>query len=93
MAGYPTEPLKCWPKAKELRDRYYRDYREAHEKGGIRCTGSAWALDAVTMGLGRDVYWITGEPFGASCAFDRPLSADFLTAAEKLVFHGIYAPT
>ena len=24
MAKYPTEPLKCWQKAKELREKYYR---------------------------------------------------------------------
>lgn len=86
MAKYPTEPLRCWAKAKELRKRFYEDFKGAHEKGGIRCVGSAWALDAVTMGLGRDVYWVTGEPYGASCAFDRPLSADFLAAAENFGF-------
>ncbi|MBW2121582.1 MAG: benzoyl-CoA reductase, bzd-type, subunit O, partial [Deltaproteobacteria bacterium] len=86
MAKYPTEPLKCWTKAKELRKNFYRNFDQAHEKGGIRWMGSAWALDAVTCGLGRDVYCITGEPYGASCAFNRPLSARFLTAAENYGF-------
>ena len=48
---WETRPLDCWAKAKELRDGFYRDFEQAHEKGGIRCIGSAWALDAVTMGL------------------------------------------
>jgi len=68
MAKYTTEPLRCWAKAKELRKRFYEDFKGAHEKGGIRCMGSAWALDAVTMGLGRDVYWVTGEPYGVIMA-------------------------
>ncbi len=86
MAKYPTEPIKCWDKAKELRNKFYENYERAHKKGGLRVMGSAWALDAVTMGLGRDVYWITGEPYAASCAFDRPLSSKFLEAAENFGF-------
>ena len=86
MARYPTESLKCWNKAKELRNEWYRDFQEAHEKGGLRVMGSAWAFDSVPMGLGRDVHWITGEPYGASCAFNKPLSSKFLTAAENFGF-------
>ena len=50
---YPTEALKCWPKAKELRQQYYKDYASAHDRGGIRWSGGAWAFDAVPMGLDR----------------------------------------
>jgi benzoyl-CoA reductase subunit B len=82
MAEYKTEPLKCWKKAKELRLQYYKDYQEAHDKGGLRWTGGAWAFDAIPAGLGRDVYNITGEPYGASIAFDRPFSQECLEAAE-----------
>lgn len=39
---------------------------------------SPWAAPS---GLERDVYSITGEPYGASCAFDKPLSAEFLQAS------------
>ena len=81
MAEYRTEPLKCWNKAKELRLKYYKDYQEAHNSGGIRWTGGAWAFDAIPAGLGRDVYNITGEPYGASIAFDRKLSLECLEAA------------
>ena len=86
MAKYPTEPLKCWAKAKELRQEWYREFDQAHEKGGLRVMGSAWAFDAVPLGLGRDVRWITGEPYGASCAFNKPLSAKFLRATERFGF-------
>ncbi len=44
--------------------------------------GSAWAFSAVPEGLG-EVRWLTGEPYGASCAFDRPFSLACLEAAEK----------
>jgi len=82
MGVYKSEPLKSWAKAKELRLKYYKDYREAHKKGGIRWTGGAWAFDAIPAGLGRDVYNITGEPYGASLAFDKPLSQECMEAAE-----------
>ena len=86
MAAYPTEPLKCWAKAKEMRVKFYQNFKEAKEKGGIRWMGSAWAPDAVTAGLGRDVYCVTGEPYGATCAWNRPLSAKYLEAAENFGF-------
>lgn len=82
MSKYPTEQLKCWPKAKELRDNYYKDYATAHDRGGIRWTGGAWSFDAIPAGLGRDVYPITGEPYGASIAFNKEFSQRCLEAAE-----------
>ena len=33
---YPTEPLKLWGKAKQLREQYYQNYATAHERGGLR---------------------------------------------------------
>lgn len=86
MTKYPTETLKCWEKAKQLRQEWYREFDEIHEKGGLRVMGSAWAFDAVPLGLGEDVRWVTGEPYGASCAFNKPLSAKFLQATEKFGF-------
>ncbi len=86
MPKYPTEPLKCWGKAKELRQKYYENFAKAKEEGGLRWMGSAWAFDAVPRGLGEDVYSVTGEPYGATCAFDKPLSARYLAAAENYGF-------
>ena len=82
MAEYKTAPLESWTKAKELRLKYYQDYQDAHKKGGLRWTGGAWAFDAIPAGLGRDVYNITGEPYGASIAFDKKLSMECMEAAE-----------
>lgn len=80
---YKTEPLKIWQKAKELRLKYYRDYASAHERGGLRWSGGAWCFDAIPAGLGDDVYPITGEPYAASCAFNKSFSVECLEAAEK----------
>ncbi len=82
MPKYPTEPLKCWKKAKELREKYYRDYASASEKGGLRWTGGAWSFDAIPAGLGDDVYPITGEPYSASIAFNKPFSMRCLEETE-----------
>ncbi len=83
---HPTEPLKCWKKAKELREQYYRDYASAKERGGIRWAGSAWALDAIPAGLGRDVYSLTGEPYAAAIAHDRKFNLECQNAAEAAGF-------
>lgn len=86
MERYKTEPLKCWKKAKELRESYYRNYATAHEKGGIRWAGSGWAFDSVPMGLGEDVYSLTSEPYGAAVASDPKFSLQCLEASEKAGF-------
>ncbi len=83
---YKTEPLKCWKKAKELREQYYVDFASAKEKGGIRWSGSAWALDAIPAGLGRDVHSLTGEPYGAAVALDRKFNKECQDAAESAGF-------
>jgi benzoyl-CoA reductase subunit B len=83
MANYPTEPLKCWKKAKELREQYYINYAKAKEKGGLRWSGSAWALDAIPAGLGNDVYSLTGEPYGAAIAVDKKFNKECQDAAES----------
>jgi len=82
MAKYPTEPLKCWKKAKELREQYYMNYASAHEKGGIRWSGSGGAIDAIPAGLGTDVYSLTGEPYGAALSLDFKLNKQCQDAAE-----------
>ena len=83
MPKYKTESLKCWPKAKEIRSNYYRDYARAKEKGGLRWCGGAWSFGAIPAGLGNDVYPLTGEPYAASIAFDKEFSTQCLEAVEK----------
>ena len=79
---YPTESLKCWSKAKVLREKYYEDYAKAHERGGIRWAGGAWSFDAIPAGLGEDVYSLTGEPYGATIAFNDKFALECQEAIE-----------
>jgi benzoyl-CoA reductase subunit B len=83
---YKTESLKCWGKAKELRMKYYENYAKAHERGGLRWVGGAWSFSAVPSGLGRDVWSLTSEPYGASIAANKDLSISCLEATEKAGF-------
>jgi len=83
---YPTEPLKCWNEAKNLRKRYYEDYLTAHEKGGLRWAGGAWTFSAVPAGLGEDVYGITSEPYGATIAFFKDFASRCHDATEAAGF-------
>ncbi|MDY7034534.1 MAG: benzoyl-CoA reductase, bzd-type, subunit O [Thermodesulfobacteriota bacterium] len=80
---YPVEPLKCWAKVKELREKYYIDYLTAHERGGIRWSGGGASIDAIPAGLGRDVYSLTGEPYGAGIGFDKKFAAKCHAATEE----------
>ncbi len=82
-AKYRTKPLDCWRKAKEIRENYYRDYAQAHEKGGLRWAGGAWTFGAIPCGLGDDVWSITSEPYGASIAANKEFSLRCLEASEK----------
>ena len=41
---YPSETLKLWGKAKQLREQYYANYAKAKDNGGLRWSGSALAI-------------------------------------------------
>ncbi|MDI6707603.1 MAG: benzoyl-CoA reductase, bzd-type, subunit O [Candidatus Thermoplasmatota archaeon] len=82
MKEYPTEPLKCWQKAKKIREDYYKDFAAAKEKGGIRWAGGAWSFSAIPAGLGDDVYCLTGEPYGASVAWNKEFALKCQEATE-----------
>ncbi len=83
---YPSERLKSWGKAKTLRENYYKDFAEAHDKGGIRWAGGAWSFDAIPAGLGEDVWCLTGEPYGATVAFNKELALECQEAIEAKGF-------
>lgn len=79
---YKGEPLQTWKWAKEMRVNYYQNYAQAHDKGGLCVTGSAWSFLPVVAGLGDDAYYLSEEPYGASTAFDIPFSTRCMEAAE-----------
>jgi len=80
---YRAEPLRCWNKAKEIRENYYKNYASAKDKGGIRWAGGAWSFDAVPAGLGDDVHSLTSEPYGASIAWNKDFALKCQEATEK----------
>jgi benzoyl-CoA reductase subunit B len=83
---YPTEPLKLWKKAKALREQYYLNYARAKDNGGLRWSGSAWALDAIPTAFGDDVLPLTGEPYAATISHDRKFAKECMDAAESYGF-------
>ena len=83
IPNYKTEPLKCWNKAKEIRLKYYKEYAEAKDNGGLRWAGGAWSFGAIPAGLGDDVFPLTGEPYAAGIAFNKEFSLRCLEAVEK----------
>ncbi len=83
---YPTESLKLWGKAKQLREQYYRNFATAKEKGGIRWSAAGWSFDAIPTSLGDDVYPLTGEPYSAGVSLDRKFTQRCLDAAEAQGF-------
>lgn len=82
MAKYKTKGLDCWGKAKELRLKYYKDYAEAHDRGGLRWEGGAWTFDAVPQALKGEVHGLTEEPYGASCGANPTVQVRYQEAAE-----------
>jgi len=83
---YPTELLKSWNEAKNLRRKYYEGYLTAHERGGLRWAGGAWSFSSIPAGLGEDVYCITSEPYGATVAFFKDFATKCHDATEAAGF-------
>jgi len=82
MAKYKTKGLDCWGRAKELRARYYKDYKEAHERGALRWEGGAWSFDALPQALEGEVHGLTEEPYGASVGANPEVQVRYQEAAE-----------
>ncbi|MFC1905394.1 2-hydroxyacyl-CoA dehydratase subunit D [Chloroflexota bacterium] len=83
MGTYPTEPIKCWNKAKELRGKYYDSVVKARENGGLIMSGSGSLLASIVQGFGKDVAYIAGEPYGATVATHPEFSVKAMEALEK----------
>ena len=82
MAKYETRGLDCWARAKELRLKYYQDYKEAHDRGALRWEGGAWTFDAVPQALEGELHLLTEEPYGASVGADPKLQLKYQEVAE-----------
>jgi benzoyl-CoA reductase subunit B len=82
MAKYKTKGLDCWNRAKELRAKYYEDYKKAHDRGALRWEGGAWSFDAIPQALEGEVHGLTEEPYGASVGANPELQVKYQEAAE-----------
>jgi len=82
MAKYEAKRLDCWGKAKELRAKYYQDYKEAHDRGALRWEGGAWTFDAIPQALEGEVHGLTEEPYGASVGANPEVQVRYQEAAE-----------
>ncbi len=78
---YPTRPLICWEKAKELRQKHYEEIIKARDNGVLVVTGSGDAFVPLLAGIGDFVH-LAGEPFGATIATQEKLSLECLEACE-----------
>ncbi|MFT4921139.1 MAG: benzoyl-CoA reductase subunit B [Haloarculaceae archaeon] len=77
------EDLEMYPEFNKFQYKMYRDFAEAD---GIKWGGSGWAYESLPEGLGDDVYFLAGEPYGAVVAYNEEISREFLNAADQ---HGI----
>ena len=87
MAQYPTERLKTFRKALELRYKIYHDFVTAHERGELVVGGSGATHFSIPLGLGN-VHFLSGESYGANVT-SGPI--DFTTQCMEAVEKAGYA--
>jgi benzoyl-CoA reductase subunit B len=83
---YQTRPLKSWDRVKEFRQRYYKNYANAHNEGRLRWVGGAVTFDALPAGLGDDLSFLSSEGYGASIGNDPAFSVQCQDALEAQGF-------
>ena len=82
----PTEPLKCWKKAKEMAANYNKKYMTAKDEGKILWSGSAFAYEAIVQGIGDNAHFYS-EPYAATLiAGDKKLARECREAHESKGF-------
>ncbi len=64
---WPTRPLDCWGKAKELRLNHYQEFLTARDEGKLVVSGSATSFSVLISGLG-DYAFLASEPYSAAVA-------------------------
>jgi benzoyl-CoA reductase subunit B len=79
---YKTAPMKLWDEVKQLKQKYFEEYRDAKKNGGIRIL-SATSL-SLSMHAGfKDAVIMGAEPFAANIAFHRDFCIKCLEECEK----------
>lgn len=85
QALYPTEPLKVWEEAKNLRTRLFREYIEARKDGKIRVLSGTTTTPALASGF-KDVRIMGLEPLLANLGFHHEYALSCLNASENWGF-------
>jgi len=84
---YPTRPLQCWAKAKEMIINHFKEVGAGIEDGTKRfVTGTIGGAQFLVAGLGDDFIFLGGEPYGATIGADLAFSEKSMEAAERQGF-------
>lgn len=81
QVNYPTKPLDCWKKGKELRAEHYISIARAKEQGKLLVCGCAEGPVTLLAGLGPYEFF-AGEPYGAAVSADHEFSLKAMEACE-----------
>lgn len=82
---YPTKPIECWPKMKELRRLHHRRNQRIAENGGVVVVGVVQHFIALLAGLGEYASW-QYEPRFTACMRDPELAIRNFDALEGAGF-------
>ncbi len=74
-----NESLEMYPEFNQYQYQFYKEFVEAD---GIKWAGSGWAYESLPEGLGDDVHFLAGEPYGAIIAYNQDVSREFLNASD-----------
>lgn len=80
MQKYKSAPLKIWGEAKALRKKFYNEYLSPD---GIHVAACCTTSFATLAGLGRDVYILASEPYGATISIHADFSLQCLEACDS----------
>lgn len=81
LQKYETRPLDCWPKAKELRYNFFKEFTTAREQGKYISLGGTIWLDSIMAGIGEVVH-LGGEIYGGTIGSDPDFAQTCNEAVE-----------
>src|SRR3990170_1756721 len=82
---YPTKPVACWPKMKELRREHHRRNTRIQDSGGVVVVGIAEEFLSLLAGIGEYATW-QYEPRFTACMRDPQQAIKNLEALEAYGF-------
>lgn len=83
VAQYKTQPMECWPKLREIREKYTQQMWTAHERGELLVMGTA-GIHSLPAGLGQFHFFGGLGPNFGRIAEDLPLLVRCIESAEQM---------